>query len=54
MPTPTTEPTTPIEKLDRVGDLAHRPRFTRLVSSALKAPGSVADPNQIYTEPIPY
>ncbi|MCZ6611654.1 MAG: cobalamin-dependent protein [Planctomycetota bacterium] len=26
MPTPTTEPTTPIEKLDRVGDLAHRPR----------------------------
>ncbi len=26
MPTPTTEPTTAIEKLDRVGDLDHRPR----------------------------
>jgi methylmalonyl-CoA mutase cobalamin-binding domain/chain len=26
MPTPTTEPTTALEKLDRVGDLAHRPR----------------------------
>ncbi len=26
MPTPTTEPTTALEKLDRVGDLPHRPR----------------------------